>query len=318
MRHPLVSAALLLAMAAPAAAVEPLAIPGDTARAFQAFDEATALLEGARVAMKALEAGEASPGTSRSWEGAVGAYQNAAELLKRSGGPGGFDASVYGVAGDELKSCSTRAAALARLDRQAKSLHAVGQRAAETRSVLKGRLDAAHAADEVRRYLVATATKLGDAPGLSAMFTGSWQDFDASVSRSISAYSSELRRHQERVDRGQAEARSREAALASEAETFGKAKDCALAGKWSGSKSQFGAKGSMMLQLASAGGAWSGAANLGAGAIPVRNVTIAGSNVSIAFADGKTSLKGTLSPDGKTYQGSLSFDGPGTFSLHKE
>jgi hypothetical protein len=319
MRHPLASAALLLALgAAPAAAVEPLALPPDALKAFQSFDEASALLDGARSAMKEVETGAKPKATSKDFEGAIAGYQVAADILKRSGGPAALDAGAYGVGLEELRSCATRPGALARLEKHARTLRTAAQHGVETRALLKSRLDAAHAADEARRYLVSTAARLGSAPELAEVFTWSWPELDASLSRSISAYAGELRRYQERADRGVADARARESALSSEAETFARAKDCALAGKWSGSKSQFGSKGSMSLTLASAGGAWSGSANLGSGAIAVRSVSIAGSNVSIAFSDGKTSLKGTLSPDGRTYQGFMSFDGPGSFTLHKE
>jgi len=75
----------------------------------------------------------------------------------------------------------------------------------------------------------------------------------------------------------------------------------------------------LSLQLAIAGNSWTGIANLDGDIVAVSSVAFAGSNVSIAFAGGKASMKGTLSDDGRTYRGSYSSaDGPGTFSLQKQ
>jgi hypothetical protein len=321
MSNPFARATVLLLVClalAPAAAAQPLTMPADTLKAFQAFDEATELLNKAKSSMAALEASERPPGRTEDWAGVTGAYESAAEALRKAAGPAVPDPNAFGVPLDKLKSCATRAATLSFLDRQVKGAYAASQRCLETRALLKNRLDAAQKADETRRYLVKAAAKLAGAPALTQVFTGSWRDLDASLSRSIAAYASEVKRLQERMDWGNAQLRSRAAALAGYFESYGSAKDCLLAGRWIGSKSRAGTVAGLSLQLTISGTSWTGTANLDGDILPVRSVAIAGSTVSISFADGKATMKGTLSGDGRTYQGWYSKDGPGSFNLQKQ
>jgi hypothetical protein len=314
------SAVLLMSLAVKpgAAHAEPLSMPAETSNAFQAFAEATQQLTKAKAALVAIEAGEKPQGSPEDWTGVISGYETAAETIKRSGGPAVPDANAYGVPLDKLKSCATRPATLAKLDKQLKALYATSQQATETRALLKARLDEARAADEARRYLVRGAAKQADAP-LREVFTWSWRDLEIPVAKSIATYTNELRRYQERVDRGNTELKSRAVSLSGQLDSFGSAKDCLLAGHWSGTKSQSGTVAGLTISLVSAGSSWTGGANLDGKTVPVRAVTLVGSTVSISFVEGRLSMKGTLSPDGRTYHGSLSsMDGPGTFSLTKQ
>ena len=315
------SAALLMCLTVKpgSASAEPMNMPAETVNAFQAFAEATQQLNKAKIAMAALEAGEKPQATSEDWAGVISGYETAAETIKRSGGPVMPDASAYGVPVDQLRSCATRSAALAKLDKQLRGLHSAAQQAAETRSFLKNRLDAAHAADETRRYLVKTAAKLSSSPLLASVFTWSWQDLEAPVAKSIAAYANELKRYQERVDRGHADLKARATTLSAQYDSVNTAKDCLLAGHWLGSKSQGGAMAGLTLHLVSSGSSWTGTANLDGKTVAVRGVSFAGNTVSISFAEGRGSMKGTVSADGRTYHGSISsMDGPGSFSLAKQ
>lgn len=301
-----------------AAAAEPLSMPAETTNAFQAFAEATQQLTKAKAALVAIEAGEKPQSSPEDWAGVISGYETAAETIKRSVGPAVPDASAYGVPLDKLKSCATRPPTLAKLDKQVKALYATSQQASETRALLKSRLDEARAADETRRYLVRVAAKQADAP-LREVFTWSWRDLEIPVAKSIATYANELRRYQERVDRGNAELKSRAASLSGQLDGFGSAKDCLLAGSWSGTRSQAGTVAGLTISLVSAGASWTGSANLDGKNVPVRAVTLSGSAVSISFAEGRFSMKGTLSPDGRSFRGSLSsMDGPGSFSLTKQ
>ncbi len=316
------AAAVLLASIAvrPGAALaEPLAMSSDAANAVHAFAAATQQLDKARAAMAALEAGEKPQGGPRDWAGVVGGYEAAAEGIRKSGGPLLPDASAFGVPSDHLRSCGTRAAALAKVDKQLKAVHGLSQQVAEARALLRNRLEAAHQADETRRYLVKAAAKLGGSRGLAEAFTWSWQDFDVAAARSIAVYANELRRQQERVDRASTELRVRAAALSGQLDTFAGAKDCLLAGRWTGSRSQGGAVAGLSLQLVASGTSLAGSANLDGKAVAVRSVSVSGSSVSLTFAEGKGTMKGTVSPDGRSYHGSFSsMDGPGSFSLLKQ
>lgn len=301
------------------AAGEPLAMPAETVSAIQAFTDATQQLNKAKAAMAALEAGEKAAGAPGDWAGVVGGYEAAAETIRRSSGPAAPDANAYGVPAEQLKSCGTRASALGKLDKQVKNIHYASQQTAETRALLKGRLDAAHAADETRRALVKAAAKQSGSPALGELFTWSWQDLEGPVAKAIAAYTTELKRYQDRMDRATADLRSRAATLSSQFDAFAAAKDCVVAGHWVGSKSQGGAVAGLTLHLVAAGPSWTGTANVDGKNVPVRSVALSGNTVSVSFADGKGSMKGTLSPDGRTYHGSFSsMDGPGSFSLQKQ
>jgi hypothetical protein len=311
---------LLMSLAARplVAAAEPLSMPAETVNAFQAFAEATQQLTKAKAAMAAIEAGEKPKGRSDDWSGVISGYETAAEAIKRSGGPSVPDASAYGVPLEQIRSCATRQSALGKLDKQLRSLHGAAQQLNETRAFLKSRSDLAHAADDIQRYLVKSAAKLADKPLLGEVFTWSWPEVETRVSRSISAYSNELKRYQDRVDRSSAELKARSAVLTGELETFGSAKECLLAGHWVGSKSQGGTVAGMTLHLVSSGSSFTGNANLDGRNLAVRSVAISGSAVSVSF-EGRASMKGTLSADGRSYHGSLSsVEGPGSFTLVKQ
>jgi len=212
------------------AAAEPLPMPSEAVNAFQTFAEATQQLNKAKMAMVALEAGEKPESNAEDWAGAVSGYETAAEAIRRAGGPAVPDASAYGVSAEQLKSCGTRGASLAKIDRQLKSIQTLSQQASETRAFLKNRLDVAYAADETRRYLVKTAAKLA------------------------------------------------------------------------GSRAS-----------------WIGSGNVDGNTVAVRSVAFSGNTVSVSFAEGRGSMKGTLSPDGRSYHGTFSsMDGPSSFSLAKQ
>ena len=301
------------------AAAEPLPMPSETANAMQAFAEATQQLAKAKAAMAAVEAGEKPLGAPQDWAGAISGYENAADAIRKSGGPAVPDASGYGVATEQLRSCATRSAAVARLDKHIKSLHALSQQASDTRALLKARLDAAHGADDTRRYLVKAAAKLAGSPALADAFTWSWQDLETSSGKAIATYAGELKRYQDRVEKGNAELKARAAALYAQLEAYAGAKDCLLAGNWAGSRSQGGAVAGLTLHLVVAGSSWNGTANVDGKTVAVRSVAISGSSVSVALAEGKGSMKGTLSADGRSYHGSFSsMDGPGSFNLFKQ
>lgn len=301
------------------AAAEPLPMPSEALNAFQTFAEATQQLNKAKMAMVALEAGEKPESNAEDWAGAVSGYETAAEAIRRAGGPAVPDASAYGVSAEQLKSCGTRGASLAKIDRQLKSIQTLSQQASETRAFLKNRLDVAYAADETRRYLVKTAAKLAGSRLPQQVFTWSWQDLDGPMAKWIAAYANELKRYQERVDRGNAELKSRAATLSDQFKAFAGAKDCLLAGHWIGSKSQGGAVAGLSLNLVSSGASWIGSGNVDGNTVAVRSVAFSGNTVSVSFAEGRGSMKGTLSPDGRSYHGTFSsMDGPGSFSLAKQ
>lgn len=91
-----------------------------------------------------------------------------------------------------------------------------------------------------------------------------------------------------------------------------------LAGTWSGTRSQGGAVSGLSLRLVGAGDSWTGTANLEGASVPIRTVSLNGNALAITIADGKGSLTGTLSPDGRIFTGTFSsIDGPGPFSLRR-
>jgi hypothetical protein len=53
--------------------------------------------------------------------------------------------------------------------------------------------------------------------------------------------------------------------------------------------------------------------------VPLRSVSLQGNHLTLSLSGGKGSLQGTLSPDGRTYRGTVtSIDGPGPFTLRHQ
>ena len=322
MRHPLVRAAALAALLGPAsraAAAEGYHLPGDTQRALQQFDEASEQLARARAAMAALDAGEAVTGQAVDWAGAPAALVAAAGALKRSAGPLVPEPDERPLSARELRSCATRADAVAELERRHRALLTGSQRGADARAGLRDRLGAAHAAEEALRYLVRTSSKHAGEPALAEAFTWPWPDLEGPSAAALASYTGELRRYLEKVDRSAAEQRARAAEAAELLASYARAKDCLLAGSWSGTRTQAGAVSGLALQLASTAEVWSGTAVLDGDGVAVKSVTISGSAVIVALVDGHGTLAGTLSADGRALKGTVSTqDGPAPFQLRKQ
>lgn len=312
--------ALLCGALVPRAAVaEPLPMAGEARRALQRFDDGAERLAKARAAAAALETHDRPKGSARDWEGVLAAFEGAAEAARRSEGPAVPDAADYKAPPEQLRSCATRQAALTRIERWLKTLHAAGQRCSETRVVLRERLAAAQAAEEGRKSLLKSAARLSGDPLLAAYFPWRWDDLEKRLAPAIATYAGELRRWQERVDRGSAELRQRAAALAASLDEYAKARDCVLAGQWAGMKSQGGAMGGILLRLAGSGTSWSGTASIDGVDAPIHGVKVSGNTVQIAVGNRRTSLNGSISDDGRSIKGTFfSADGPGTFTLRKQ
>jgi hypothetical protein len=306
-----------LTLAPGGARAEPLRMPADAVRAFQDFDEAAQKLGRVRAALASLESRDRPGGTARDWAGMAEGFAAAAEGLKRSEGPGIPEARSQ-VTQEQLRSCGTRQGALARLERQVRILQGGAQRCADTRAVFRDRLAAAQGAEDGRKAAARTADRL-DEPAVAEALGWRWADVDRPLAASIAAYAGELRRHQERVDRGQAELKARAAQLSGWLEEYGAARDCILAGQWAGVRQQAGAASGLTLHLTASGSSWSGSANLDGVDVPVRGVTMSGSAVSITLGDRRATMNGAISGDGRSFKGSfMSVDGPGTFSLRKQ
>jgi hypothetical protein len=322
MRRPLVRVAAhaaLLCLAGAAQAADGLRLSADTQRALHQLDEACDQLGRARAAMAALEAGEQPKGTAKDWSSAPAALVAGAEALRRSAGPVLPEPDDGGVPARQLRSCSTRADALARLERRQRTLLGVAQRGAETRAALRERLAAAQAAEEARRALVKSGASRGDDAAVAEGFPWRWADLEGPAAAALASYAAELRRYVERVDRNAAEHRTLAAEAADQLATWGRARDCLLAGAWSGTRALAGSVSGLSAQLASNGEAWTGTVSLDGVGVPVRTVTIHGSAVTIGLADGRGTLSGALSPDGKGLKGTFSSpDGLATFQLRRQ
>jgi hypothetical protein len=159
----------------------------------------------------------------------------------------------------------------------------------------------------------------GDDAAVAEAFPWRWADLEGPAAAALASYAAELRRYIEKVDRNAAEHRTQAAEAADQLGTWGRARDCLLAGSWSGTCSLAGSVSGLSAQLASSGDAWSGTVTLEGASIPVRTVTLHGSAVTIGLADGHGTLSGSLSPDGKGLKGNLSSpDGLASFQLRRQ
>ncbi|MFL5273370.1 MAG: hypothetical protein ACJ79E_15030 [Anaeromyxobacteraceae bacterium] len=321
MRRTLAPALALAALVGPASAraADGYRVPGEAQKAFAHFEEAAGQLARARAALAALDAGEPVKGEAQDWSGAPAALVAAADALRRSPGLALPDLDDHHpVAPRQLRSCGSRAEAIAVVERRRHDLLAAAQRGLEARAPLKEHLAAAQAADEARRFLVQTAARHAGEPALAQAFSWSWPDLEEPAAAALQSYTSELRRQLERVDRSVAEGRAQAAAAADLVAPYAHARDCLVAGSWSGTRTQAGAVSGFGLQLTNAGEAWSGAAILDGASVEIRSVAVNGSAVTIGLADGRGSLAGTLSADGRALKGTLStLDGPAPFQLRK-
>jgi hypothetical protein len=322
MRRPLLRAAvpaLLLCLAGRARAAEAFRMSADAQRALHQLDEALEQLSRARAAMAALEAGEQPKGSAKDWSSAPALLLAGAEALRRSAGPVLPEPDDGGVPLRQLRSCSTRPDALVRLERRHRALLAAAQRGADTRAALRERLAAAQAAEEARRALVKSGAARGAEAAMAEAFPWRWADLEGPAAAALASYAGEVRRYLERVDRNATEQRALAAEAADQLATWGRARDCLLAGSWSGTRALAGSVSGLSAQLVSTGDSWSGTVTLDGASVPVRSVTLHGTAVTIGLADGRGTLSGSLSPDGKGLKGNLSSpDGLASFQLRRQ
>jgi hypothetical protein len=311
--------AALLAVAPLPASAEGLHLTADVARGLQGLEDGAARLQRARAALEALQAHRPTAGKAADWEGAPAVLQAAADLLRRAEGPALPDASGYAVPADQLRACPSRPAALARADRLQRSAQADAQRAGETRTLLRERLAQVQQAEESRRALLAGTALVARDEAAAALFTWRWTDLDRPLAAALLSATAELRRWLERVERTQAELKARAASLSAQQADWGRARDCALAGQWAGTRKREGTMAGLALRLAVAGNGWTGTLDVDGVTMPVKKVTLAGSAVSMAVGDGQGALRATLSADDQVLKGTYSsIDGPATFTLRRQ
>jgi hypothetical protein len=294
-------------------------LPADAARALQGLEDGAARLERARAALEALLDRRPPAGKASDWGGAPAALQAAADLLRRSEGPALPDAGGYAVATDQLRACASRPAALARAERLQRAAQADAQRAQETRALLRDRLGQVQRAEEARRALAAGGAQVAGDEAAGAYFTWRWAELDRPLSGALAAATTELRRWLERVERAQAELRSRAATLAAQQADWSRPRDCVLAGQWAGTRTREGTVAGLALRLSPAGQGWSGTLEVDGVALPVKGVTLKGSAVSLSAGEGQGALRGTLSADEQVLKGTYSsIDGPAAFTLRRQ
>lgn len=318
-RAGLAAAPLAAALAVfPALAAEPPRLSREAESAFRGVDEVAERLTRARAAVAALERGESTRGGPASWGGVLERAQAAAATVRRLDPPAAAEPPEP-VPAEQLRACATRAAALARVDRAARALAAEGQRLAELRAFLKERLAQAQRAEEARHALVEAPRGNLDQDRLGALFPWSWSDLERPLATALSAYQADARRWLERVERLQAEGRGRSATLDAQAAEWGRARDCALAGRWVGSRTVEGAVSGLALTLVAGPEGWGGTLSLGGADLEVKGASLKGEAAEVTVAGGRARLSGTLSRDDRTFTGRLSTpeDGPGSFTLRR-
>ncbi len=312
-------APLALAAAPAGAVAEPLHFFPESARGLAGLEDGAARLQKARAAMDALLAHEAPPGAASDWDGAPAALLSAANLLHGADGPALPEPGNYGMGTDPLRACATRAAALAQADRLQRGALADAQRCAETRNVLRDRLAAVQRADEARRALLKGSALVAGDEAAAGLFPWRWSDLDRPLGTALAQAAADVRRWADRVEKVQGELKTRAATLGGLQAEFGRARDCALAGRWAGTRTREGAVSGLALTLAAAGATWTGTLDVDGAPLPVKGVTLKGNAVSMSVGEGQATLRGTLSADEQVLKGTYSsIDGPTPFTLRRQ
>jgi len=303
-------------LAAVTAWAEPLR-PPELTRAFEQFNGATERLARARAAAEALAAHE-RPRSAREWEGLPEAFQAATRAMQSAEGlvlPRGPAA----IPAEQFRSCGSRASAIARAERAIKEIQGVELRVGELRAQLKERRTAGQAVEEGWRSLMKALSTLPEGSGVIDLFPGRWTDLEAPVASAIRGYLEGLGRLEERLDRGQVELRARAVGLGGAMAEAKGGRDCGLAGQWMGASSHAGTVSGATLELTVVGSGFSGVANLGGVVLPVRSVSLNGTSLVVSLGDGRASLTGTLSADGRAFSGTFSSaEGPASFTLRRQ
>jgi hypothetical protein len=291
----------------------------EAARAVQAFEDAAERLQRARAALAALDARETPRGAAADWEGVEAAMEAAAEALKRAELPPVPDTSDLAVSQEQLRSCATRGTAVARAERGARAIQAEAQRFAEARAWLRERQAVAQGAEEARRALQKASARVQDDGRLARWFTWSWPGLERPLASAIAGYQGDLRRWQERLERGQAELRGRANNLAGLAGDYARSRDCVLAGRWVGVRTLEGAVSPVALKLAPAGNGWGGSVTVNGAEEPVRGVTVRGNTIQVTVGERRSALRLTLAADERTMKGTMSApDGLAPLTLKKQ
>jgi hypothetical protein len=204
------------------------------------------------------------------------------------------------------------------LGKRQQSLRQSAQRGAEATSQLKARLAAAQAAEDARKELAAFGARRGKEPGAVALFPWQWEKVEA-LQKGLSGYSAALRRQLALVEGSVGDLREAASTTGAEANSWSaRTAECALAGSWSGTQNVGGNLSGLTLQLTQSGEGWGGSAQSSGPPAAVASVKLSGTHVVISLRDGKGTLTGVLSDNGKALAGSLaSSEGPATFELRK-
>lgn len=317
---PAVALLSLCLAAAPAGAAEVVRAPREVEAALRGVDEVADRLQRARAALAALQAGEPPRGGPATWGGVVERAQATQGAFHRLDLPALPEAAEPAATAEQLRACATRAGALARVDRLARSLAAEGQRLAELRASLRERLAQAQRAEEARRALVEAPRGQVDQVRLEELFPWSWGDLERPLALALAGLQADLRRWQERVERLQGEVRARAAPLDAQAAEWGRARDCVLAGRWAGARTVDGAVTGLALRLVPQGDGWGGTLTVGGADFPVKSAALKGDAAEVAAGGGRVWLSGALSRDDRTLTGRISTpeDGPGSFTLRRQ
>jgi hypothetical protein len=253
----------------------------------------------------------------KDWAGLAESFASAAQGLQSAEGPAIPEAPAAPSAA-ELKACASRPAALVRSERSAHALQAIALRLAETRVFLRDRRAFAKAAEDTWQALVKTLAALPADPATEALFPTRWGAQDLGVLASLVNSEQALDHQEERLERVQVELHSRASSITALAGGVERARDCALAGQWTGTISAAGAVQGVSVDLVADPAGWTGTANVYGKRCAVRGVTAKATAWTITLEIGCGTITAVLGADQRSLSGSFSSsEGPARINLVK-
>jgi hypothetical protein len=179
-----------------------LELAGELIDAFNTFDSASRDLEYIRsIAQEFAEHGTVQNPHDVRYQPIIDAFEESAKEVTSAPLPTAFDAARYAVSADELASCATRDAALAKIQRYLDELQAAQSRGVEARALLDAKIAGADAAARCVDETLELYAKLSVLPDFGTTFAWNWLDLDQVVRPAIMRWRSALGKQREAVER---------------------------------------------------------------------------------------------------------------------
>jgi hypothetical protein len=296
-----------------------LKLGADAVGAIKEAKDALDDLENVQKVVQSLEEGRA-PGTdSNKWAKLADKYSSAADHLNHAALPTDFDASRYKFSLEELHSCKTRDASLAKAQGYLDELQAARERGQTSLATLEGALSDADTARQTLTYLIQVHNKLINVPEYGQIFLWDWFDLNTKVTNSLGALISALNAQKRKISAETAKLDVHIPNLRGNLDALNKL-HCTVDGTWSGSFGIQGQVSPLTISFVTTGATVTGQWKSSSGPKPLTDLAV-GADRSIRFTfDVSLKASGTIAGDYLSMSGNLTTarTGNGTWQLRKQ